>query len=113
MLAPSSPLPQAATGNRAARAFLAADPVMGPVVKQVGAFTLKPIKREPYEALVRAIAHQQVHGRAAEAMLNRLIAHFPGQDFPEPSRHPGAGGWRAAGLRLFRRQGRSYPGHRA
>lgn len=85
MLAPSTRNPQGGTSARAARAFLAADPVMGPVVKQVGAFTLKPIKREPYEALVRAIAHQQVHGRAAEAMLNRLIAHFPGEDFPTPT----------------------------
>ncbi|EFH10103.1 DNA-3-methyladenine glycosylase family protein, partial [Teichococcus cervicalis] len=69
---------------RAARAFLAADPVLGPVVRQVGAITLRPLQREPYEALVRAIAHQQVHGRAAEAMLNRLLALFPGQDFPHP-----------------------------
>ncbi|WP_419896550.1 DNA-3-methyladenine glycosylase family protein [Roseomonas sp. USHLN139] len=81
MLAPSRP---AANGlsPRAARAHLAADPVLGPVVRQVGAMTLKPLTREPYEALVRAIAHQQVHGRAAEAMLTRLIALFPGQDFP-------------------------------
>ena len=29
---------------------------------------------QPYEALVRAIAHQQVHGRAAEAILGRFLA---------------------------------------
>jgi DNA-3-methyladenine glycosylase II len=40
------------------------------------------VKREPYEALVRAIAHQQVHGRAAEAILGRFIALYPGHDFP-------------------------------
>ncbi len=67
---------------RAARAHLAADPVMGPVVRQVGRCLLKPTQREPYEALVRAIAHQQVHGRAAEAILGRLIAKFPDQPFP-------------------------------
>jgi DNA-3-methyladenine glycosylase II len=72
-------------GGRAARAHLAADPVLGPVVKRVGAFTLKPETREPYEALVRAIAHQQVHGRAAEAMLRRLIELFPQQAFPDPA----------------------------
>ena len=71
--------------NRAARAHLAADPVLGRVVRQVGACTLKPAAgREPYEALVRAIAHQQVHGRAAEAMLNRLIALAPAHPFPPP-----------------------------
>lgn len=71
---------------RAARQHLLADPVLGPVVAQVGAMALKPVKdREPYEALVRAIAHQQVHGKAAEAMLNRLIAHAPHDPFPTPA----------------------------
>ena len=40
--------------------------------------------REPYEALVRAIAYQQLHARAAEAILGRLLALFPGQGFPTP-----------------------------
>src|SRR5580698_8937777 len=39
-----------------------------------------------YEALIRAIAHQQLHGRAAEAILGRFVAHFPGEDFPSPER---------------------------
>jgi len=72
---------------RAARLHLSADPVLGPVVAQVGAMRLKPVRdREPYEALVRAIAHQQVHGRAAEAMLNRLIALVPEHPFPTAER---------------------------
>lgn len=41
-------------------------------------------QRSPYEALVRAIAHQQLHGRAAEAILARFSALFPGDIFPEP-----------------------------
>ena len=40
--------------------------------------------REPYEALVRAIAHQQLHGRAAELILGRFIALYPGLAFPPP-----------------------------
>ena len=40
--------------------------------------------REPYEALVRAIGHQQLHGRAAEAILNRFVALAPGAPFPSP-----------------------------
>ncbi|WP_079229771.1 DNA-3-methyladenine glycosylase family protein [Pseudomonas putida] len=40
--------------------------------------------REPYEALVRAIAYQQLHARAAEAILGRLLALFPEQAFPAP-----------------------------
>jgi DNA-3-methyladenine glycosylase II len=41
-------------------------------------------QRSPYEALIRAIAHQQLHGRAAEAILGRFSALFPGEGFPEP-----------------------------
>lgn len=70
--------------SRAARAFLSLDPILGPVIAQVGAPKLKPLMREPYEALVRAIAHQQVHGRAAEAMLGRLIAFGGEAPFPAP-----------------------------
>jgi DNA-3-methyladenine glycosylase II len=41
--------------------------------------------REPYEALVRAIAYQQLHARAAEAILGRLLALFPATAFPTPA----------------------------
>lgn len=40
--------------------------------------------RSPYEALTRAIAHQQLHGRAAEAILARFIALYPDHSFPPP-----------------------------
>ena len=67
------------------RAALARTELFGPIIAQVGRCALKPEKREPYEALVRAIAHQQVHGRAAEAMLGRLIALHPADGFPPPT----------------------------
>lgn len=55
------------------------------LIATVGAYDLKlQSHREPYEALVRAIAHQQLHGRAAEAILGRLIALFPESGFPQP-----------------------------
>src|SRR5690348_9167854 len=41
-------------------------------------------RRSPYEALVRAIAHQQLHGRAAEAILARFAALYPDCAFPTP-----------------------------
>jgi DNA-3-methyladenine glycosylase II len=47
--------------------------------------------RSPYEALMRAIAHQQLHGRAAEAILARFVALHPGVRFPDPAKvleHP-------------------------
>lgn len=44
------------------------------LIKQVGPCTFKPKReREPYEALVRAVAYQQLHARAADAILGRLL----------------------------------------
>jgi DNA-3-methyladenine glycosylase II len=40
--------------------------------------------RSPYEALMRAIAHQQLHGRAAQAILARFEALYPPDSFPPP-----------------------------
>jgi DNA-3-methyladenine glycosylase II len=40
--------------------------------------------RRPYEALMRAIAHQQLHGRAALAILARFEALYPADSFPAP-----------------------------
>lgn len=42
--------------------------------------------REPYEALVRAVAYQQVHAKAGDATLGRLLALYPGAAFPTPGR---------------------------
>jgi DNA-3-methyladenine glycosylase II len=39
----------------------------------------------PYATLVRAIAHQQLNGRAAETILGRFLALFPGNGrYPSP-----------------------------
>jgi DNA-3-methyladenine glycosylase II len=40
--------------------------------------------REPYEALVRAIAYQQLHAKAGDAILARLLALYPEASFPTP-----------------------------
>jgi DNA-3-methyladenine glycosylase II len=62
----------------------AVHPPFGPLIARVGPCLLRPHPtREPYEALVRAIAHQQLHARAAEAILARLLAHHPA-GFPSP-----------------------------
>lgn len=41
-------------------------------------------RRSPYEALVNAVAHQQLHASAAQAILRRFIALYPGVRFPKP-----------------------------
>lgn len=40
--------------------------------------------REPYEALVRAISYQQLHAKAGDAILARLLALYQGVAFPLP-----------------------------
>jgi len=62
-----------------------ADRQLGKVIKLAGPCQLRPIRgRSPYEALSRAVAFQQLHGKAAQTILNRYLALFPGQDFPSP-----------------------------
>ncbi len=43
-----------------------------------------PPARDPSESLVRAIAYQQLHAKAGDAILGRLVELFPGQAFPRP-----------------------------
>ncbi|GCB05695.1 DNA-3-methyladenine glycosylase [Ralstonia sp. SET104] len=40
--------------------------------------------REPYEALIRAIAYQQLHAKAGDAILGRFLALYSGAEFPAP-----------------------------
>jgi DNA-3-methyladenine glycosylase II len=74
-----------APGERAARRHLcAADPDLAALIGRIGPARLRiEVSREPFESLVRAIAHQQLHARAAEAMLGRLVA-LSGAEFPTP-----------------------------
>ncbi len=59
------------------------DPVMRRLMRRVGACTLEPDgRRSPFESLVRAVANQQLNGKAAETILNRFVALFPGKRFP-------------------------------
>lgn len=72
--------------TRIVRAHLtAADPVLGILIRDIGNCGLKHDRsREPYEALISAVAHQQLHARAAAAMLGRL-ATLTGASTPEPA----------------------------
>jgi DNA-3-methyladenine glycosylase II len=71
--------------HNSAEEFLSrSDPDLAALIVRVGPSRLAATPRHPYEALVRAVAHQQLHGKAAEAILGRLIALFPEQGFPAP-----------------------------
>lgn len=55
------------------------------LIREVGPFALTPRgRRTPFESLARAIAFQQLHEKAAESILKRFIALFPGRRFPRP-----------------------------
>ncbi|MDA1273599.1 MAG: DNA-3-methyladenine glycosylase [Verrucomicrobia bacterium] len=61
------------------------DPAFAMLIDQVGPFSLKPEKkRSPFEALVRAVAHQQLNGKAATTILGRFINLFGDAAFPSP-----------------------------
>jgi DNA-3-methyladenine glycosylase II len=64
---------------------LQSDPAFAELIRRVGRPRLGiQRQRSPYEALMRAIAHQQLHGKAAEAILARFAALYPGGLFPAP-----------------------------
>lgn len=74
-----------ATDTEAARHLARVDPVMRRLIRAVGPFTLRPRnRRAPFESLARAIAHQQLHDKAAESILQRFIALSPRRRFLTP-----------------------------
>src|SRR6476619_5249211 len=61
------------------------DKIFAALIRRVGPPRLGIQRgRSPYEALMRAIAHQQLHGRAALAILARFEALYPADGFPAP-----------------------------
>jgi DNA-3-methyladenine glycosylase II len=63
----------------------AADPVMRRLIRDFGPCGLVPeTRRSPFQSLVLAVAHQQLHANAANAILGRFKKLFPGRRFPRP-----------------------------
>jgi len=61
------------------------DPVMAQLIRRAGPYAPKPERGiGPYEALVQAVAHQQLNGRAANTILGRLYALYGGSSIPSP-----------------------------
>jgi DNA-3-methyladenine glycosylase II len=71
--------------HRAAHRILKADPVMAALIEAAGPCRIHSREvQQPFEALARAIAHQQLHGVAAERILGRFVALFEAATFPAP-----------------------------
>jgi DNA-3-methyladenine glycosylase II len=77
--------PFAKSARKAATHLAKIDPVLGKVIAAAGPVTLVPdIERTPFYSLLRAIAHQQLSGRAAETIMGRFHALFPSIPHPTP-----------------------------
>jgi DNA-3-methyladenine glycosylase II len=62
----------------------AADPRLGELIRRAGPFTMRlKSQHSPFEALLESIIYQQIHGKAAFAILNRLLHAF-GDIHPQP-----------------------------
>ncbi|MCW3477154.1 DNA-3-methyladenine glycosylase family protein [Limobrevibacterium gyesilva] len=59
-------------------------PKMKALIRRTGPCGLEVNRHQPYEALVRAIAHQQLHGTAARTITARFVALYPDTPFPTP-----------------------------
>ncbi len=59
-------------------------PRFAALMRRVGPCRMETDTQSPYEALVRAIAHQQLHGKAARTITARFVALGAGP-FPTPA----------------------------
>ena len=61
-----------------------ADPKLGKLIERAGPYTLRTkSSHSPFEALLESIVYQQLHGKAAAAILKRLLTIF-GEIHPQP-----------------------------
>lgn len=61
------------------------DAKLARVIRRVGDCPLAPRRGvSPYQALVKAVAYQQLNGNAANTIFRRFRALFPGDKFPAP-----------------------------
>jgi len=68
----------------ACRQLAAADKKLGALVVRAGSFNLRiKSSHSPFEALLESIVYQQLHGKAAAAILRRLLTVF-GDLHPQP-----------------------------
>ena len=73
--------------TEALRFLRRSDPVMAQLIRQAGPYALNPERGVgPYEALVQAVAHQQLTGKAARTILGRFYALYGADCCPEPAR---------------------------
>ncbi len=61
------------------------DPVMAQLIRRAGPYVHAAERgQSPYEALLRAVAHQQLTGKAAKTILGRFVMLYGGDACPGP-----------------------------
>ena len=71
--------------SKATRHLIEVDPDLAKFIRKIGSCNLKPDKsRTVYASLVRSIVYQQLTGKVAGIIFNRLLDLFPGKRFPTP-----------------------------
>lgn len=68
----------------AERALAKADPLLGRVMAKALRCDLEPRPFHPYESLLTSIAHQQLNGRAAQTIVDRVKTRLGGGRWPSP-----------------------------
>jgi 3-methyladenine DNA glycosylase/8-oxoguanine DNA glycosylase len=72
--------------DEAVRHLSAADPALGLIIERSPPFSLRPTRTQSlFAALLESIVYQQLSGRAAETILNRVLALYRPRRFPRPS----------------------------
>ena len=72
--------------SEALRHLRRVDPVMAQLIRRAGPYAAGPRRGVgPYESLVRAVAYQQLTGKAAETILGRFYALYGLDCCPEPA----------------------------
>jgi DNA-3-methyladenine glycosylase II len=72
--------------SEALRHLSRVDPVMAQLIRRAGPYAIKPERGTgAYEALVQAVAHQQLTGKAARTILGRFYALYGGDRCPDPA----------------------------
>jgi DNA-3-methyladenine glycosylase II len=68
----------------AIRELSAADPILGRLIERAGPYTLRlKSQHSPFETLLESIVYQQLNGKAAAAILHRVLTFF-GEIHPAP-----------------------------
>ena len=99
--------------SEALRHLRRVDPVMAQLIRRAGPYAVKPERGAgPYEALVQAVAHQQLTGKAARTILGRFYALYGIDCCPEPARLVETPDEALARLRVLAREVGRPQGHR-